>query len=92
MLLHDRNGQTFLNKLRAEVAASKRTIRRLINYATIALEWYVEAMRELIDAGHEVASLVRSQEGWRKVRPKIKSKWRVYSLAKDVVENSLPKV
>jgi len=51
-----------------------------------------KAIRELIDAGHEVASLVRSQEGWRKVRPKIKSKWRVYSLAKDVVENSLPKL
>jgi AIPR protein len=92
MLLHDRNGQTFLNKLKPEVAASKRTIRRLTNYATIALEWYAEAMREFIDAGQEVASLVRSQEGWRKVRPKIKSKWRVYSLAKDVVENSLPKL
>ena len=91
-LLHHRNGQTFLNKLKAEVAASKKTTRRLTNYATVALEWYVEAMRELVDAGQEVASLVRSQEGWRKVRTKINSKWKVYSLAKDVVENSLPKL
>src|SRR5882762_8959363 len=29
VLLHERNGQTFLNKLKAEVAASKATTRRL---------------------------------------------------------------
>lgn len=90
ILLHNRNGQTFLNKLKAEVAVSKKTTKRLTNYATVALEWYVEAMRELVDAGQEVSSLVRSQEGWRKVRTKINSKWKVYSLAKDVVQNSLP--
>jgi hypothetical protein len=92
LLLHQRNGQTFLNKLKPEVAASKNTIKRLTNYAKISLEWYVEVMQELIGAGHEVSSLVRSQEGWQKIKPKILSKWRVYSLSKDIMESALPKL
>jgi len=44
ILLHERNGQTFLNNLKSEVATSKKTIQRLRNYATVALEWYVEAI------------------------------------------------
>ncbi len=90
IILHERNGKTFLNKLKAEVAVSKTTESRLRNYATIALEWYVETMQELIDSGSEVTTLVRSQDWWMKVRQKIESKWKVYSLAKKVVVDSLP--
>jgi hypothetical protein len=90
IILHERNGKTFLNKLNADVAVSKTTESRLKNYATIAIEWYVEAMQELIDAGNEVATLVRNQDWWMKVRQKIQSKWKVYSLAKKVVADSLP--
>jgi hypothetical protein len=90
VILHERNGKTFLNKLKAEVAVSKTTEARLKNYATIAIEWYAEAMQELIDAGNEVATLVRSQDWWMKCRLKIQSKWKVYSLAKKVVADSLP--
>jgi len=43
IILHERNGKTFLNKLKGEVAVSKTTGQRLKNYATMALEWYVEA-------------------------------------------------
>jgi len=90
IILHERNGKTFLNKLKADVAVSKTTEARLKNYATVALEWYVEAMQELIDTGTEVTTLVRSQDWWAKIRQKLQSKWKVYSLAKKVVNDSLP--
>jgi len=92
VLLHERNGQTFLNKLKSEVAASKSTVHRLENYTTVALEWYVEIMTELVNAGEDVASIVRSQSGWQKIKPKINGRWKVYRLARRVVEESLPKL
>jgi hypothetical protein len=90
VILPERNGKTFLNKLKADVAVSKATENRLKNYATVALEWYVEAMQELIDAGNEASTIVRSQDWWTKVRHKLQSKWKIYSLAKKVVADSLP--
>lgn len=90
VILHERNGKTFLNKLKAEVAVSKTTESRLKNYATVALEWYVEAMQELMDAGNEASTLVRSQDWWTKIGQKIHSKWKIYSLAKKVVADALP--
>jgi hypothetical protein len=92
VILHERNGQTFLNKLKPDVVASKATTRRLENYATIALEWYVEIMAELVAAGEDVASIVRSQAGWQKIKPKVTGKWKVYRLARNVMEESLPKL
>lgn len=92
VLLHERNGQTFLNKLKPEVAASKTTVRRLENYMTISLEWYVDIMMELIASGEDVASIVRSQSGWQKIKPKVTSRWKVYRLAPKVMEESLPKL
>jgi hypothetical protein len=92
VLLHERNGQTFLNKLKPEVAASKATTRRLENYATISLEWHVEIMTELVTAGEDVASIVRSQSGRQKIKPKITARWKVYRLARKVMEESLPKL
>lgn len=90
IILHERNGKTFLNKLKADVAVSKTTETRLYNYAAMALEWYLEAASELIDAGQEVTTLVRSQERWAKIREKIQSKWKVFKLAKKVVSDALP--
>jgi hypothetical protein len=46
-------------------------------------------MQELIEVGADVSTLVRSQESWTKVRQRIVSKWKVYSLAKKVVEDTL---
>jgi len=92
IILHERNGRTFLNKLKPEVAVSKKTEGRLQNYASVALEWYVEGMSDLIGPGTEVSTLVRSQEHWTKIRQKLLSKWKVYSLAKTVLEDSLPKL
>jgi hypothetical protein len=90
IILHERNGQTFLNKLKSVVAGSKATEGRLRNYATVALEWYVEIMQELVDAGTEITTLVRSQDHWAKIRHRLQSKWKVYSLSKKVVEDALP--
>ena len=92
ILLHERNGKTFLNKLAPEVATSKATIERLKKYATISLEWYVETMSDLISAGGNISSLVRTQEGWQKIRPRILSKWKVFQVAKNVMEDALPKL
>ncbi|MCC7174117.1 MAG: hypothetical protein IT159_02890 [Bryobacterales bacterium] len=91
-ILHERNGKTFLNKLPGDVAVSRATGQRLKNYATIALEWYVEAMQEVTGAGLEVSTVVRSQDNWAKIRQKLEAKWKVYSLAKHVVEDALPKL
>jgi hypothetical protein len=90
IILHERNGKTFLNKLKAEVAGSRTTEERLANYASIALEWYVEAMREMADAGTEITTIVRSQDYWSKVRQKVLSRWKVYSISKKVMEGALP--
>lgn len=60
------------------------------NYATVALEWYVEAMQEAVDSGTEVSTLVRSQDHWTRIRQRLEAKWKVYSLAKKVVADSLP--
>lgn len=89
-ILHQRNGATFLNKLRPEVAVSKATVQRLQNYAALSLEFYTEVMRDLISVGSEVAELVRSQTGWQKILPKIESRWKVYRLSKKVMESALP--
>lgn len=92
VILHERNGKTFLNQLKPEVATSKSTERRLENYATVALEWYVEAMIGRLESGGEITTLVRTQDSWSKIRGKVISNWRVYSLSKNVVEDALPKL
>jgi hypothetical protein len=92
VILHERNGRLFLNKISAETASSKKTTKRLQNYSVIALEWYVEAMSELINSKESLPGLVRTPDGWTKIKPKIQSRWKVYQLAQNIVENSLPKL
>jgi hypothetical protein len=76
--------------LKGEVAVSKATEGRLNNYARIALHWYVEVMEDMVDSGSEVTTLVRSQGSWAKIRQKLESKGKVYSLSKRVVNDALP--
>lgn len=90
IILHDRNGATFLNRIKPEVAVSKTSVGRLRNYAEVALEFYVEVMRDLLETGADVAELVRSQSGWQKILPKVKSRWRIYKLSKKMMESALP--
>lgn len=91
VLLHKRNGATFLNKLTAEVAGSNKTVQRLNQYAVMALEWHVEAMNEFIAAGAEPLSLVRASDTWTKLRSKVESRWRTHSLAKKFIDEALPR-
>ena len=92
LILHERNGKTFLNKLKPAVATSKATEARLKNYAAIAMEWYVIAATDLINAGQEITTIVRSPENWKSISQKIKSNWNVYKLSKKVMEEALPKL
>lgn len=92
VLLHERNGATFLNKVKPEVAGSNMTLRRLENYATIALEWYIEIINDLIETGEDTSSIVRSQASWTKIKARTVSKWKIFRLAKAVMEQSLPKL
>ena len=92
VILHERNGQTFLNQLKPAVAVSKKTRERLANYAAIALEWHVSAMRDLLEAGNELPVLVRSQDSWEKIKAKAVSQWKVYRLSRKAMEESLPKL
>lgn len=92
IILHERNGSTFLNNLRPDVATSKTTVKRLTNYIKLSIEFYVDAVRDLVRQESEIPELVRSQSGWLKLSPKIDSRWRTYSLAKDIMENALPKI
>jgi len=81
-----------MNNIKADVATSRKTEERLRNYATVALEWYIELMQELVDAGAEIASLVRGPDAWTKIKPRIGSKWKIFALAKAQMEASLPKL
>lgn len=74
------------------MTTSKKTLSRLRDYAVVALEWYVEATRDLLNAGSEVAALVRTQDGWQKVKPKILAKWKIYRLSKKQMEEALPRL
>jgi hypothetical protein len=92
LILHHRNGNTFLNKLNADVAVSNKTQGRLTNYGTIALEWYVQVVSDLIESGNEITTIVRSQESWSKIQTRVASLWKVYSLSTEVMESALPKL
>lgn len=92
VLLHERNGTTFLNKIKAEVAGSNATLQRLENYATVALEWYVEVVSEMIENKEDISSIVRSQASWTKIKGKVIGKWKIFRLAKALMEQSLPKL
>jgi hypothetical protein len=47
-------------------------------------------MRDMLEAGAEISELVRSHNSWQKILPKVASRWRVYKLAKKVMEAALP--
>lgn len=85
IILHERNGKTFLNTIKPDVAVSKTTEKRLHNCATIAREWYLEFTQELTETGYEITTLVRSHESWSTIRQRLFSRWKIYSLSKKVV-------
>lgn len=93
IILRERNGKNYLNKLKREVAGSNATRERLDAYATLAVIWYVQAMKDLISSGTPLNQLVRSQEAaFPRIRDKILTNWKVQSLSKAWVDEVLPKL
>jgi AIPR protein len=90
VLLAERNGGTFLNRLTREIAGSKRTREKLQSYAEVALVWYVQALRDMVEAGGDISQILRSEESWPKIHNRILASWRVQSRSATWVEEALP--
>lgn len=92
VILNERNGSTYLGRLKREVVTSNRTKERLERYSQLAVIWYVQAVKDLISSGLPLSQIVRSQEMFQKIRDKILTNWRVQSMSKAWVDDALPKL
>jgi hypothetical protein len=87
ILLRSRNGATYLSRLSREQVGSGETRRRLVAYAKLATQWYVDAVKDLLETGAELPVLLRSQETYGKLRDRVQRYWATYSLS-DVWRNT----
>jgi hypothetical protein len=92
IILRERNGATFLPRLKREVAGSKATAARLDPYAKLATVWYVQAIKGFLGGGAILSQLVRSQDFYPKLRDQIIANWKVQSMSKTWVEDAMPKL
>lgn len=92
LILGERNGATYLNRLKREVAGSKKTLERLSKYAQVSLVWYTQAMKDLRAAGQDLNKVVRSQDTFPVIRDKVRASWKVQSMSKAWVKDALPKL
>jgi hypothetical protein len=92
VILAERNGATYLTRISRETASSNASRTRLSKYAVIAVEWYIEAMQDLIDNGADLNVLIRNQDTFSRIRSKVLTKWRVQSLSSQWVDDALPKL
>ena len=90
-ILRKRNGQTFLLKVKREVASSKTTEQRLAKYATLGVTWYVQAVRDAISAGSDLGTLVKSEDSFEDILKKIVTNWDTFSMSEEWVKGALPK-
>lgn len=91
-ILAERNGAAYLTRIARETASSDANRKRLSAYATLAVEWYVEVMQDLIDSGTDLNTLIRTQDTFSKIRSKVLSKWKVQVLSQRWVDDALPKL
>lgn len=91
-ILTERNGEMYLVRVARSSASSTANRQRLSRYSTVALEWYIEAMQDLIAGGADLNSLIRSQDTFSRIRSKVKSRWRVQSLSTQWVDDVLPRI
>jgi hypothetical protein len=91
-ILTERNGTTYLSHITRDTASSNLNRRRLEKYALIAVEWYIEAMQDLIANGADLNVLIRNQETFSRIQSKVRSKWRVQALSQQWVDDALPKL
>ena len=92
IILHERNGHNFLQKLNKERSGSEANRQRLDKYAQLAVEWYVQSMKELMESGQELSVMIRNTDTFAKIKDKVRSKWRVQSIDESWVQNALPKI
>jgi hypothetical protein len=91
-ILAGRNGATYLTQLSRTTASSNATRVRLSKYAVVAVEWYIEAMQDFMDAGADLNVLIRTHDTFGRVRSKVLSKWKVQALSQQWVDDALPKL
>ena len=92
LILQQRNGGVYLTRLKREVASSKATAERLDKYARAAVTWYVQAMKDLLATGADLAQVVRSQDQFPRVRDRILSMWKIQSMSEAWLKDALPKL
>jgi len=93
LIMIERNGATYLGNLKWANVVSRKGRGRLAQYAAVALEWYVQAMKEFVAGGSEVTTVLRSQVDWYpRLRDKVLASWRVQKLAQGWVDAALPKL
>jgi len=92
IILRQRNGGIYLNKLKRDVAGSKATRDRLGKYASASVVWYVQAMKDLLATGADLSQVVRSQDFFPRVRDRILSMWKIQSMSEAWLKDALPKL
>jgi hypothetical protein len=91
-ILFERNSQNFISNLKREVVSSKNTKERLKAYAELSVQWYIEAVTDMISGSENIVQLIRSHDFNKKLKDKIIRKWRVQSISKKWVDDALPKL
>ncbi len=88
-LLYKRNGPTFADGMTRENAGSHRTTSKLEKYARVAGQFYLQAIQESLGPDSDLSYLVRTQEGYSKVRRKVDLLWDTFSLSPDWVRGAV---
>lgn len=91
-LLADRNGNDFVARVGTETLFTKAMKDRLKKYATLATLYYVQIMRAMIRAGHEVGTLIRRPETGAEIRGGVTERLIAEKLAPKALEEKLPKL
>lgn len=92
IILTERNGAIFTNRLKREVVTSKKTEERLRAYTELALLWYVQEVKDMMDKEDEIPKLIRNQDFFPRLKEKIITKWKTQSMSRKWVDDALPKI
>jgi len=94
LVLAERNGASFVQRIKREVVVSKKTTDRLRAYLKIAVVWYVESMREILGRGqsHGLNQVLRAQETSQLIKQSVIAKWKVQSMSRSWLDDALPKL
>ncbi len=91
-LLRLRNGADVFAKVEAERVLDKAMIKRLDNYALLAVSYYVSIMRSLVDGGTELSTLLKNTETSVLIERRVKERLFEQELAPKALDEALPKL